>query len=63
MTNIEEGYENIIVSESETQIARLRDIFSEINPELSFKSKINKSPPGIYRLRSWSGSFYRSSDI
>lgn len=40
ITNIEEGYENIIVSESETQIARLRDIFSEINPALSFKSEI-----------------------
>lgn len=40
ISNIEEGYENIIVSESETQIARLRDIFSEINPELSFNSEI-----------------------
>jgi transcription-repair coupling factor (superfamily II helicase) len=38
--NIEDGLENLIVSESETQIARLRDIFSELNPDLSFESKI-----------------------
>ncbi len=36
----EEGYENIIVSESEAQIARLRDIFTEVNPGVSFDTMI-----------------------
>ena len=33
---IAEGYETFIVSESESQIERLRDIFAEINPEVHF---------------------------
>lgn len=38
--NLEKGISNLIVSESESQIARLSDIFSEVNPELSFDSRI-----------------------
>ncbi len=37
--NIRE-FTNLIVSESETQIARLTDIFSEINPDLEFETLI-----------------------
>ena len=33
---IAEGYETYIISESESQIERLRDIFAEINPEVHF---------------------------
>ncbi|MCD4770204.1 MAG: DEAD/DEAH box helicase, partial [Bacteroidales bacterium] len=33
-------FTNLIVSESETQIARLTDIFSEINPDLEFETMI-----------------------
>jgi transcription-repair coupling factor (superfamily II helicase) len=36
LTNDSEGYATYIVSESESQIERLRDIFSEINPEAGF---------------------------
>lgn len=36
LSNESEGYKTFIVSESESQIERLRDIFSEINPEASF---------------------------
>jgi transcription-repair coupling factor (superfamily II helicase) len=35
-SNNNEGYETFIISESESQIERLRDIFSEINPEVHF---------------------------
>ena len=38
LSNNEEGYETYIISESESQIERLRDIFSEINPEAHFSS-------------------------
>jgi transcription-repair coupling factor (superfamily II helicase) len=34
--NISEGYQTYIVSESSSQIDRLRDIFAEINPEVHF---------------------------
>jgi len=36
LSNDTEGYETFIISESESQIERLRDIFSEINPEVHF---------------------------
>jgi transcription-repair coupling factor (superfamily II helicase) len=36
LSNKEEGYITYIVSESESQIERLRDIFEEINPEVAF---------------------------
>jgi transcription-repair coupling factor (superfamily II helicase) len=36
LSNDSEGYETFIVSESESQIERLRDIFAEINPEVHF---------------------------
>nr|MCU0408192.1 transcription-repair coupling factor [Bacteroidales bacterium] len=36
LSNISEGYESVIVSESESQIERLGDIFEEINPEARF---------------------------
>jgi transcription-repair coupling factor (superfamily II helicase) len=35
-SNKADGYQTFIVSESQSQIDRLRDIFSEINPEISF---------------------------
>ncbi len=38
LSNESEGYETIIISESESQIERLRDIFAEINPEVHFTS-------------------------
>lgn len=40
MDNSREEVINLIISESETQIERLRDIFSEINPEISFDTGI-----------------------
>jgi transcription-repair coupling factor (superfamily II helicase) len=36
LLNHTEGYTTYIVSESESQIERLRDIFAEINPEVTF---------------------------
>ncbi|HAM08955.1 MAG: transcription-repair coupling factor [Bacteroidetes bacterium GWE2_41_25] len=36
LSNDTEGYSTYIISESESQIERLRDIFSEINPEVGF---------------------------
>jgi len=36
LSNNTEGYETFIISESESQIERLRDIFAEINPEVHF---------------------------
>jgi transcription-repair coupling factor (superfamily II helicase) len=36
LSNDSEGYTTYIISESESQIERLRDIFSEINPEVHF---------------------------
>jgi transcription-repair coupling factor (superfamily II helicase) len=36
LSNMVEGYSTFIVSESQSQIERLQDIFSEINPEASF---------------------------
>jgi transcription-repair coupling factor (superfamily II helicase) len=36
LSNNSEGFSTYIISESESQIERLRDIFSEINPEASF---------------------------
>ncbi len=38
LENSEAGYTNLIISESETQIKRLQDIFEEINPGLDFKT-------------------------
>ena len=38
ISNDTEGYKTYIVSESESQIQRLRDIFSEINPEAHFNA-------------------------
>jgi transcription-repair coupling factor (superfamily II helicase) len=38
ISNNSEGYTTYIISESESQIERLRDIFSEINPETHFNS-------------------------
>lgn len=37
LENSANGYETYIVSESQSQIKRLEDIFSEVNPEVSFK--------------------------
>ncbi len=34
--NTEKGYRNVIISESEAQIERLRDIFAEVDPSASF---------------------------
>jgi transcription-repair coupling factor (superfamily II helicase) len=36
LLNVSEGYQTYIVSESSSQIDRLRDIFAEINPEVHF---------------------------
>ncbi len=36
VSNESEGYTTFIISESESQIERLRDIFSEINPDAAF---------------------------
>ncbi|HUX95653.1 MAG TPA: transcription-repair coupling factor [Bacteroidales bacterium] len=36
ISNESEGYSTFIISESESQIERLRDIFSEINPDAAF---------------------------
>ena len=36
LSNVSEGYETFIISESESQIERLREIFSEINPAVQF---------------------------
>ena len=38
LSNDVSGYKTYIISESESQIERLRDIFSEINPEVHFSS-------------------------
>lgn len=38
LSNNSEGYSTFIISESESQIERLREIFSEINPEAHFNS-------------------------
>ena len=38
LSNNAEGYETYIISESESQIERLREIFAEINPEAHFNS-------------------------
>ena len=38
LSNNAEGYHTFIISESESQIERLRDIFAELNPETHFKS-------------------------
>ncbi|MEZ5000354.1 MAG: CarD family transcriptional regulator [Bacteroidales bacterium] len=40
LDNCLEGVTNLIISESEVQIERLRDIFSEINPEICFETAI-----------------------
>jgi transcription-repair coupling factor (superfamily II helicase) len=37
MSNKLDGYQTFIVSESQSQIDRLRDIFSELNPEVQFE--------------------------
>ncbi len=38
VSNNDEGYRTFIISESQSQIDRLKDIFTEINPELRFES-------------------------
>jgi transcription-repair coupling factor (superfamily II helicase) len=38
LSNNSDGYDTYIISESESQIERLRDIFSEINPDAHFNS-------------------------
>jgi len=38
--NSNNGYNNLIISESESQIERIKDIFSEISPDLSFETKL-----------------------
>lgn len=38
LSNNSAGYETFIISESESQIERLRDIFAEINPDAHFNS-------------------------
>src|SRR5450759_348317 len=38
LSNNADGYATYIISESESQIERLRDIFAEINPEANFNS-------------------------
>ena len=38
LANNAEGYTTYIISESDSQIQRLRDIFTEINPEVSFET-------------------------
>jgi transcription-repair coupling factor (superfamily II helicase) len=38
VSNNLEGYGTFIISESQSQIDRLRDIFAEINPEVNFRS-------------------------
>ncbi|MEA1885948.1 MAG: transcription-repair coupling factor [Bacteroidota bacterium] len=40
LENSDMGYTNLIISESETQIKRIKDIFSEINPGLLFETKL-----------------------
>jgi len=40
LENSEMGYTNLIISESETQIKRIKDIFTEINPGLAFDTKL-----------------------
>lgn len=39
-SNTESGLSNLLVSESETQIVRLQDIFEEVNPEAVFETRI-----------------------
>ena len=39
-TNAENEVQNLIVSESESQISRLQDIFAEVNPEVEFSTMI-----------------------
>ncbi|MDZ7737562.1 MAG: hypothetical protein U5K32_00520 [Bacteroidales bacterium] len=38
LENSQRGYTNLIISESESQIKRIRDIFAEINPGLAFNT-------------------------
>lgn len=38
LENIERSYTNLIISESESQVRRIRDIFAEINPGLDFNT-------------------------
>lgn len=40
LQNVDSGYTNLIISESETQIERLREIFNEINPDIHFETAI-----------------------
>ncbi|HOF21766.1 MAG TPA: CarD family transcriptional regulator, partial [Bacteroidales bacterium] len=40
VSNEEEGYRTFIISESQSQIDRLKDIFAEINPDLRFESML-----------------------
>ena len=49
LSNNSAGYETFIISESESQIERLRDIFSEINPDAHFNSLLAQSAQRIYR--------------
>lgn len=40
VSNNDEGYRTLIISESQSQTDRLKDIFAEINPELRFESML-----------------------
>ena len=40
LSNSKDGYQTLIVSDSQSQIDRLRDIFAEINPDLNFDSRL-----------------------
>ena len=48
LANNTEGYNTYIISESNSQIERLRDIFSEINPEVHFIPLLAESAWRIY---------------
>ncbi len=43
------GYQTFIISESQSQIDRLRDIFSEINPEVHFTPLLHQSSRRLHR--------------
>lgn len=40
LENKDMGYKNLIISESKSQVRRIKDIFSEVNPGLSFETKL-----------------------
>ena len=52
LSNAREGYNTYIVSESESQIERLRDIFAEINPDVQFHPPAAEPSWRFHRSRS-----------